>query len=263
MTAPDKSAVRPAASIVLIRDGAQGIEAFMIDRHQVPGHAFSGYLVFPGGKVDAEDHVALPAHAPHPTADWPDVGFWVAAVRETFEEAGILLARAADGGPIVGGDLATRLTAEARAATDKRPDFADFLARAGLVPALDALVHYGHWITPTWAPRRFDTHFFLVAAPADQHVLLDAEESAHGSWMRPRDVIAQTDAGKHSLVAVTRFSLELLDSWGTVGEAMAAARRRRIVTVQPQREKVDGGWLLRIPEEAGYLRSQMWQKAGG
>ena len=263
MSSSDKSAIRPAASIVLIRDGANGIEAFMIERHQVPGHAFSGYLVFPGGKVDAEDHAPLAGSAPRPAAAWPDPGFWVAAVRETFEEAGILLARSAAGGPIVGGDVAARLTATARAAGSPRPDFADMLKREHLVPALDTLVHYGHWITPTWAPRRFDTHFFLVAAPPDQHVALDAEESAHGSWMRPRDVIAETDAGKHALVAVTRFSLELLDTWGTVDEALAAARRRKIVTVQPQREKVDGGWLLRIPEEAGYLRSQMWQKAGG
>lgn len=251
--APQKP--RPAASIVMLRDGPAGIEVFMVERHQGAG-AFAGALVFPGGKVDDEDR----AHWPNLTvpAGGPEQGFWVASVRETFEEAGILLARSAGGGDIVGGDHASRLVAEARSGRDGKPlGFVELLDRERLVPALDALVHFGHWITPLWAPRRFDTHFFLIGAPAGQRAVLDEGESAAGTWMRPGDVLADADQGRHSLVAVTRFTLELLTTWGNVAEALAGARKRTIVTVLPVREKTEAGLMLRIPEEAGYPRHEM------
>lgn len=272
-TPPDKAAPRPAASVVMIRDGAQGIEAFMIERHQGAGHAFSGALVFPGGKVDEEDRATGWAGLQRPTTEGPALEFWIAAVRETFEESGILLARSGPSGALVGGDDAARIVADARStpaasgASDPAPlariDFAELLRREKLVPAVDALIHFGHWITPLWAPRRFDTHFFLVGAPATQRVLLDADESAAGMWMRPADVLTQADAGKRSLVAVTRFTLELLDTWSGVAEATEAARRRRIVTVLPERVRDGDDVVLKIPVEAGYVRSQMKMVAGG
>ncbi len=270
---PEKAAPRPAASVVMIRDGAQGIEAFMIERHQGAGLAFSGALVFPGGKVDEEDRAVGWADLQQPTGDVPDLAFWIAAVRETFEESGILLARRPDSRALIGGDDAARIVADARAASTAsgsgdpaplaRADFADLLQREQLVPAVESLIHFGHWITPPWAPRRFDTHFFLVGAPKTQRVLLDADESAAGMWMRPADVLVEADAGKRSLVAVTRFTLELLDTWASVEEATTAARGRRVVTVLPERVETANGLVLRIPKEAGYVRSEMAVMPGG
>lgn len=256
-TPPDKSTPRSAASIVLIRDGARGIEVYVIERHRIEGMAFSGHLVFPGGKVDAEDDRWPGLTAPAAT---PPLGFWVAAVRETFEEAGILLARPA-GHPattLAGGTAARRLVERARARPQGEIAFADLLAAEGLSPALDTLVHFGHWITPAWAPRRFDTHFFLVAAPDGQSVDLDVGESASALWTRPADMLAEIEAGKRTLVAVTRFTLELLATYGGVAEAIAAARQRPVVTVQPIRETgPDGTLMLRIPRHAGYPRWEM------
>lgn len=256
-TPPDKSSPRPAASIVLIRDGARGLEVYAIERHRIEGMAFSGHLVFPGGKVDAEDGrwsgLAVPAAT-------PSLGFWVAAVRETFEEAGILLARPAvhPAAPLAGGREAGRIVERARARPQGEIAFADLLAAEGLAPALDELVHFGHWITPAWAPRRFDTHFFLVAAPEGQIADLDVNESASAFWARPADILVDVEAGRHKLVDVTRFTLELLATWGDVAEALAAARRRTIVTVQPIREAgPDGTLMLRIPRNAGYPRWEM------
>lgn len=190
----------------------------------------------------------------------PPLGFWVAAVRETFEEAGILLARPA-GHPattLAGGTAARRLVERARARPQGEIAFADLLAAEGLSPALDTLVHFGHWITPAWAPRRFDTHFFLVAAPDGQSVDLDVGESASALWTRPADMLAEIEAGKRTLVAVTRFTLELLATYGGVAEAIAAARQRPVVTVQPIRETgPDGTLMLRIPRHAGYPRWEM------
>jgi hypothetical protein len=118
-------------------------------------------------------------------------------------------------------------------------------------------VHFGHWITPTWVPKRFDTHFFLAAAPRDQSENLDAHESAEGVWINPAEALAQAEAGKRTLVAVTRCTLELLATWGSVGEAMTAARARRVVPVQPVMEERAGAKVLRIPVEAGYPRSEL------
>jgi 8-oxo-dGTP pyrophosphatase MutT (NUDIX family) len=253
---------RPAASIVLIRDGAEGLEVFMIERHQGAGLAFSGALVFPGGKVDDADHAAHWHEARPPSGEGPPLPFWIAAVRETFEEAGILLARPRGAGGLIGGSDAARLVAEARVQAASDTAFAELMARAALTPALDHLVHFGHWITPLWAPRRFDTHFFLVGAPHSQDIHLDEGESAAAMWMRPAHVLAEADAGKRSLVAVTRFTLELLDTWRSVEEATSSARRRRVVTVQPTREKRPEGFLLKIPEEAGYVRSELLVTGG-
>ena len=264
-TAPDAPPQpRPAASIVLVRDCAGGLEVLMMERHRAAAVAFAGALVFPGGKVDAADAgnawPGLDVDAAGPDAG-PDRAFRIAAVRETFEEAGILLARSRDanangGGALVGGSEARRLVDVARSGTASR--FADLLGRERLVPALDALVHFGHWITPLWAPRRFDTHFFLAAAPAGQHLVPDPAEAAALLWMRPADVLAEADAGCRMLVDVTRFTLELLGSWADVATALAAARARRVVTILPTREMLpDGSHLLRIPAAAGYLRSEL------
>ncbi len=270
---PEKAVPRPAASVVMIRDGAQGIEVFMIERHQGAGLAFSGALVFPGGKVDDEDRATGWVDLKRPATNGPDLAFWIAAVRETFEESGILLARRPLSSALIGGDDASRIVAKARATpaasgtADQSPlvraDFAALLQGEQLVPAVESLIHFGHWITPPWAPRRFDTHFFLVDAPKTQRVLLDADESAAGMWMRPADVLVEADAGKRSLVAVTRFTLELLDTWSSVDEAMTTARGRRVVTVLPERVETASGLVLRIPKEAGYVRSEMAVVPGG
>ncbi len=248
----------PAASVVILRDGSDGVEVFMLERHQGSGQTFAGAFVFPGGKVDPEDGAAAWRELAPVTVAHPEPSYWVAAVRETFEEAGLLLARMPGAEHLVGSSLADRLVAAERGADRKGHSarFAGMIAREGLRLAADEMVHFGHWITPVWVPKRFDTHFFLTAAPHEQEDNLDSRESAEGVWITPQEALAQAEAGRRSLVAVTRCTLELLATWKTVDEAMAGARRRKVVTVQPWMEERPAGKVLRIPEEAAYPRTE-------
>ena len=155
---------RPASTILLLRDGPSGLETFMVVRHHEIDFA-SGALVFPGGRMEAAD-VGLAAERAR--AD-PLAPFKVAAIREAFEECGLLLARAEGEDAIV--------PAARAAGLDRAAPFCDLMARERLVPALDALVPFAHWITPDFVPKRFDTHFFLALAPEDQILAHDGREA--------------------------------------------------------------------------------------
>lgn len=251
--------IKPAASAVVIRDSRDGLEVFMLERNRGAGMAFAGAFVFPGGKVDAEDGADVwDDLAPHAVAD-PARAYWIAAVRETFEEAGLLLARRPGDTHVVGAEDALRLVdaehAAPRAGRSQR--FVEMLQRENLHLAIDQMIHFGHWITPPWAPKRFSAHFFLTAAPPEQREKLDGHESTEGIWIRPAEALRQAAAGQRTLVDVTRFTLELLDTWPDVATALTAARRRRIVTVMPRIEETPAGRMLRIPIDAGYVRHEM------
>ncbi len=259
MTKTADTPITPAASIVIIRDGQAGLEVFMMERNQGAGMAFSGHFVFPGGKVDNEDRADVWQRLAPKTATAPDRAFWIASVRETFEEAGLLLARKPGAEHVVGADEARRLVASERdqPRQGRSARFAEMLGREGLELAIDQMIYFGHWITPTWAPKRFDTHFFLTAAPMEQRENFDRTESSEAVWIAPREALRQADAGTRQLVAVTRFKLELLNTWPNVATALAAAGQRKVVTVLPRMEDTPEGKMLKIPPEAGYIRSEM------
>lgn len=222
MTSP--APARPASTVLLLRDGRQGLEVFMVVRHHQIDFA-SGALVFPGGRVEAAD-LAL-------AGGDPQGAFRVAAIRETWEECGVLLA-APGAVPAAEGD------------------FAAMLAARGLRPDLDALAHFAHWITPVPVPKRFDTHFFLAAAPADQDAVHDGGEAVDSVWIRPLDALAEAEAGTRKVVFPTRMNLTKLARSTSVAEAFAAARARPVVTVQPIQRDTPEGRYLRIPAEADY-----------
>jgi 8-oxo-dGTP pyrophosphatase MutT (NUDIX family) len=237
--------VRPAATVLLVRDGASGLEVFMVVRHHKIDFA-SGALVFPGGSVDAGDY----AIAADPTLCGPTTGLdernrasRVAAVRETFEECGMLLARPR--GSEEG--LDARIGARSRGSP-----FGEFIVAENLELALDALTPFAHWITPPILPKRFDTHFYIVAAPSDQIAIHDGLESVDSVWINPARALAEADAGKYTLVFATRLNLQMLAQSPDAASAMAAARVRRIVTVEPVALKTERGYTMRIPIEAGY-----------
>ena len=268
-TSEPMAGILPAASVVIIRDGKaqsgeSGLEVFMLERNRGAGMAFSGASVFPGGKVDAEDRSPVWSTLTSSTPPAPDRGFWIAAVRETFEEAGLMFARKADAAHLIGSADAHRLATAERSAprAGRSARFAETVRREKLLVATDHLIYFAHWITPTWAPKRFDTHFFLAAAPNEQRENLDRDESAEGVWIRPAAALQQADAGRRTLVAVTRCTLELLATWPTVAAAVDTARLRKVVTVQPYMEETAGGRVLRIPPEAGYVRSSLPVDAG-
>lgn len=248
----------PAASVVILRDGARGLEVFMLQRPEAESMAFAGALVFPGGKVDAADAEHDWQSLAAPTPPVPDRPYWIASVRETFEEAGFLLARRPHASGLVDAAFAERLVLaeRKRSARPTAAAFAEMVRREDLILATDQMIHFGHWITPRSRPRRFDTHFFLVAAPLAQTAAHDEVESAEAMWIRPQDALGQYDDGKRQLVAVTHFTLSLLATWRTTEEAVAAAHNRRVVTVEPTSSRAEGGRLVRIPAEAGYLTTE-------
>lgn len=184
------------------------------------------------------------------------MAFRIGALRETFEESGILLARTE--GRLVDAACVGTLGPARVAVARGDLGFADVLARHALTLAADLLVPFAHWITPPVFPKRYDTMFFLAAAPADQVAVHDGEESVDSLWITPG--AALTVAGSASGTAtrtgklefVTRRNLEKLSRQRTVAEALAAARASRIVTVQPVVEETGAGRRAHLPLDAGY-----------
>ena len=242
---------------MLVRDGSDGIEIFMVVRDR-PMDGAMGAVVFPGGKVDEEDrHPESWSHlvAPQPQ---PELPYWMAAMRETFEEAGVVIARPTG---MTTGDLggarARDMVAKHRDnLLDRKVTFAEIIRSEGLVPALDHMVHFAHWQTPFGLPKRFDTHFFLVSAPEGQEPIHDGREMVDCFWTPPSRIVEEANSGKRTLVPATRLNLELLSESRSVDEAMARARSRKVMMVRPERFKDENGkWAVRIPSEAGYRTS--------
>lgn len=242
----------PAATVVILRDHADGIEVFMVVRHHAIDFA-SGALVFPGGKVDAGD--AHPAWAELAPVDAEPVARAnvVAAARETFEEAGLVLARKRGTQTIVDAREAQRLVETFRTPIlSGAIQFRELISSEGLLLASELMVPFAHWITPEGMPKRFDTHFYLVAAPVEQLGLHDGRESVEGFWVTPQQALRDAEAGVRSVVFPTRMNLLKLAGYRTVAEAVATCRATPVVTVLPRIEQTATSHTLHIPEAAGY-----------
>lgn len=184
-------------------------------------------FVFPGGAVDASDRDLGPELA-------------VAALRELFEEAGILLARDPHGLPVA---LQINDLSDLRHEIAAGRTFAGMLERHGLVPDTSALVYYSNWITPASEPIRFDAHFFLARAPSDQTATADASEVHDGVWLTARDALAAADRAELNVRFPTRKHLERLARYPTIDDVFAHARDRAIQPVSPV-ERADGSYVF-------------------
>ncbi|MEV6629888.1 NUDIX hydrolase [Actinoplanes sp. NPDC051470] len=240
---------RPAATVVLLRPGGVGLEAYVLRRAR--GMAFGGVYAFPGGGVDPDDQPATVRQ------DWADLlgvsdaearAVVGAAVRELFEEAGVLLAgkheagsgAAASGGEIVGDVAGEEWDAERVAVLRRELRMADLLARRGLRMRDDLLHPWGRWVTPEFEPRRFDTWFFVAALPAGQEARDVSGESDGTAWIDP------ADTGGLAMLPPTRVTLASLSGFGSVDEVFAT-KRNAAVPVQPRVELTDdGGAVLRV-----------------
>lgn len=245
--------IQPASTILLVRDGTAGLEVFMVVRHHQIDFA-SGALVFPGGKVDPDDH-AEGALAMLDGAISGLEAFQIAAIREAFEECGVLLARRSGSDELIAGaDLAgyaeLRLDVQA-----SRESFIDFLQREELRLAGDLLVPFAHWITPEMVPRRFDTHFFVAMAPTDHLAIHDGHESVDSIWITPRAAIEDARTGRRTVIFPTLRNIEMLGEAPNAEAAVERARQRDVVTVLPRTEQRADGMYLCIPPEAGYAIS--------
>jgi 8-oxo-dGTP pyrophosphatase MutT (NUDIX family) len=242
---------------LILRDSPAGLEVFMVERHREIDFA-SGALVFPGGKVDAQDSADdWVAFAPC-AAMAPDRSFLIAAAREAFEEAGLLLARRRGSQAMLVADETEPLVERWRAGVlDGSIPFLDILKREELELASDLMVPFAHWITPEGLPKRYDTHFFLVAAPVGQLGAHDGFESVDAVWIPPAQALADAEAGRRTLVFATQMNLSKLARYRTVAEAVTGTRQEKVVTVMPRIERGAAGRTLHIPAEAGYGITQM------
>jgi 8-oxo-dGTP pyrophosphatase MutT (NUDIX family) len=250
---------RDAATVVLMRDGSDGIEVYLLRRVRAMA-AFGGMTVFPGGGVDPADleDVALPWVGPAPE-EWCDKlsagtalarGLVCAAVRETFEESGVLLA-----GP--GPDEVVADTSdwedERQALEARRLSLSTLFADRGLHLRADLLRPWAHWITPEIEHKRFDTRFFVAALPAGQRTRDVAGEADHTAWVRPADALAELAAGERVMVPPTALTLQDIAVFDTVADVLAAAPDRHIEPVLPVlRRGDDGGVRFLLPGDAGY-----------
>lgn len=239
---------KPAATVLIVRDGPD-LEVLMVRRSA--GMAFGASAwVFPGGKVAPADADPIWDSLSDGSYDHYQRSLRIAAAREVFEESGLLLATR--GGNEL--DAAAFSTFDSRRA-EVEADPAQFLSLirdAGLRLTLDRLVPFAHWITPTFEPRRFDTHFFLVRCPAAQIVRHDGREAVDHEWVTPGALLARRSEGQAKLMFPTRLNLEVLGRATSATDAEAQARARTVVTVEPRVEERADGKVLVIPAEAGY-----------
>jgi 8-oxo-dGTP pyrophosphatase MutT (NUDIX family) len=250
-------APRPASTVLLLRESSRAgeIEVFMMVRHyEIDFNA--GALVFPGGSVDKGDReiIANPGlYSGGEALDDASLSFRIAAIRETFEESGILLARPNGSKSLVDAKRAGEIESASRAALcEGKTTFQKVLGDNGVVLALDELVPYAHWITPEGAPKRFDTWFFLAAAPPAQLGGHDGKESTDSIWLSPREALAGSESGRFKLPFPTTRNLIRLGKQNSVKAALDDSRGKPVVTVMPVMTKLNGGRQLRIPLEAGY-----------
>lgn len=257
--------VRDAATVMLLRDGDGGLEVFML-RRRLQSDFVGGAYVFPGGAVDPPDRVvALEAVCAGRSdaeasqllgVDRGGLAFWVAAVRECFEEAGVLLAYDRAGGLVRLDDpaAADRFSVHRRDVDSGARTLAEVCRDEGLRLAVDGMHFFSHWITPEGPPRRYDTRFFVARAPDGQEPLHDGRETITGTWITPDDALDRHRAGEFDLIFPTIRSLVALSRFAGADEALtAAAEASEVPTILPRLVADEGGGVrIVLPGDDDY-----------
>ena len=255
---------RHASTVVLLRDPPEGMQAYLLRRTRTMAFA-AGMYVFPGGSVDPRDEtLADEAWAGPPPAAWAGLlsadealtkALVCAAVRETFEESGVLLAGT---GPddVVADTTGDDWEIDRAALVDHSLSFAAMLDRRGLVLRADLLRPWAHWITPEVEPKRFDTRFFVAALPTGQRTRDVGGEADRVAWVRPADALAAADSGEMGMLPPTAFTLSELATYDDVAAVLAAGTERDVKPVLPKIVVGDDDEaLLLLPHDEGYPRA--------
>lgn len=207
-------AARDAATVLLLREGANGLEVFLVRRNTVVDF-MAGAHVFPGGKVDAADSdPGLVARLTGEREASTAAELYIAAIRETFEEAGVLLAC----------ELGADALDEARVALGQKDSFASILEKVNATLDARLLAPWTRWVTPEVSPKRFDARFFIAAAPAKQLARHDDYETTESTWIEPAIALEHVQRGEMMIAPATYKCLAVLATYRTVADAFAAAR---------------------------------------
>jgi 8-oxo-dGTP pyrophosphatase MutT (NUDIX family) len=236
--------VRPAATVVVLRDSSAGPEIFMVRRHHSVAF-MAGAHVFPGGRVDAADHDADPhwcdgaSEAARQLPDLPAgdaLAYHVAAARELFEEAGVLLARSSDGRfvSLAGAEVQPRFMQYRHEVHGGHRALRAIVEQEQLRLALDALVAFAHWVTPPVDTRRFDTRFFVSRVPPEQTPAHEPAESIDSTWTTASAALAAATSGEIVLPPPTWATLRELEPFTAVSDVLAWARQRKVIRREPK-----------------------------
>jgi 8-oxo-dGTP pyrophosphatase MutT (NUDIX family) len=235
-------APREAATIIVVRDAAAGMEVFCVERHPKSGF-LGGAVVFPGGKVDASD--ASDEWGGVVAGGEDDRALRIAACREALEEAAIL--------PVTGGAVTHAALLDLRSRlVKKEATLIAFLREHALRLDLAALHPFARWITPVAEARRFDTRFYLATLPRDQSGAHDNHETTSSFWARPADVIARWEAGTVALAPPTHRTLEVLARVATCADAIAIAAGACLDPICPVMFPYDGTIALALPGDPAH-----------
>jgi 8-oxo-dGTP pyrophosphatase MutT (NUDIX family) len=242
---------RPAAAIVLMREGQEGqLEVFMVRRH-VQSEFVPDVFVFPGGSVKPDDHeIELEPDRCAPVGEGPTTlgsGLRAAAIRECFEEAGVLLARH-DNGPLTAESVA-RIANHRQALQNKAITLRAIAEQEQLTLATDMLIHWAHWITPETFPKRFDTHFFLAEMPENQEAAHDQVETTASAWVNPKEALTQFEQGGFPLVFAQIHQLRALADVGSPEDARARFDGVVPRTIMPRVAEREGTSVILLPDE--------------
>lgn len=252
---------RFASTVMLLRDALTpggGIEVFMV-RRVVQSEFMPDVYVFPGGSVISDDRMleenaALCTTVASSAAD-PEgrtslgKGLRVAAIRELFEEANVLLAYRNKRILAVDQDAVTRFETYRLALNERRELLSTIVQTEHLILATDALTYFAHWITPEGMPKRFDTHFFLAVAPTEQEALYDQLETSEGFWFQPAEVIERFQRREIPVAFPTFHQLKDLSAFKSVQDALEAANTRYVPTHMPALTEKEGKPYVYLPED--------------
>jgi 8-oxo-dGTP pyrophosphatase MutT (NUDIX family) len=243
---------RQAATVLLLRDGTEGLEVYLLRRTR--GMPFAGGMTaYPGGSVDPRDGDTEIAWAGPPPSAWAAAfgcdertarELVCAAVRETFEEAGVLLA-GPDGGDVVPDVAGDDWEEQRQALLTRDLSLAELLAGRGLAVRSDLLRPFAHWITPPVEPRRYDTKFFAAALPVGQHARDVSGEADEVAWLRPEGALAEMAAGTRPMLPPTIHTLDQLTPFADVAAALAGSPPEPVEPISPTFEETpDGRWAV-------------------
>jgi 8-oxo-dGTP pyrophosphatase MutT (NUDIX family) len=264
---------------MLVRDapGPDGsaVEVLMV-RRNLRSDFVGGAYVFPGGAVDPLDggtdaeglcsgrtDAEASALLGQPSGG---LAYWVAVVRETFEEAGLLLAERPDGPELLAGDVEekARFAAERVAVNDGSRRFLDLCRDEGVRLTVGDIHYFAHWITPRGAPRRYDTRFFVAAAPPGQVAAHDAGETIADVWIRPEEALARHRSGEIEIIFPTIRNLQVISRFVTSGDLLAAAARasNSVPVIEPRVVADGNGMRIVLPGDPGYEEAPVPDPAG-
>jgi 8-oxo-dGTP pyrophosphatase MutT (NUDIX family) len=232
---------KPAATVVLLREADGAVEVLLLKRHRSAGFVPGAY-VFPGGRIDEGDaDPGLVEGAALPTRGNVPAHFWFGAVREVFEETGVLLAYTPSGEWAPDASSSETFEAWRMKLMANEVRLIDIVAAERLRIVLDDVVYFAHWITPEVEPRRYDTRFFAAALPPNRTIRPDARETVDAIWTTPARALERFASGQLPMVFPTVRTLQDLVAFTSVEEAIASLRRTDVEPVRPRLVRTENG----------------------